>query len=160
MPSGLFLLALKGTLEDQIIEANPAMEAFGNAKTLRNDNSSRFGKFIRIHFGPTGKLASADIDIYLLEKSRVIFQQPGERSYHIYYQIFSGKKTELFDMLLVSNNPFDYHFCSQGVVTVENLDDGEELMATDVSISDREQSTKVKLQKSATVVSYVTFVHL
>ncbi|XP_072371513.1 myosin-7-like isoform X1 [Scyliorhinus torazame] len=120
-----------GTLEDQIIEANPAMEAFGNAKTLRNDNSSRFGKFIRIHFGPTGKLASADIDIYLLEKSRVIFQQPGERSYHIYYQIFSGKKTELFDMLLVSNNPFDYHFCSQGVVTVENLDDGEELMATD-----------------------------
>ncbi|XP_072918398.1 myosin-7-like [Hemitrygon akajei] len=120
-----------GTLEDQIIEANPAMEAFGNAKTLRNDNSSRFGKFIRIHFGPTGKLASADIDIYLLEKSRVIFQQPGERSYHIYYQIFSGIKPELFDMLLVSNNPFDYHFCSQGVVLVDNLDDGEELMATD-----------------------------
>ncbi|KAG7249029.1 hypothetical protein CRUP_037770, partial [Coryphaenoides rupestris] len=84
-----------GTLEDQIIEANPAMEAFGNAKTLRNDNSSRFGKYIRIHFGPTGKLASADIDIYLLEKSRVIFQQPGERSYHIYYQIMSQKKPEL-----------------------------------------------------------------
>ncbi|XP_067856233.1 myosin-7-like [Heptranchias perlo] len=120
-----------GTLEDQIIEANPAMEAFGNAKTLRNDNSSRFGKFIRIHFGTTGKLASADIDIYLLEKSRVIFQQPGERSYHIYYQIFSGKKPELFDMLLVSYNPYDYHVCSQGVVTVDNLDDGEELMATD-----------------------------
>ncbi|XP_015280748.1 PREDICTED: myosin-7B isoform X1 [Gekko japonicus] len=120
-----------GTLEDQIIEANPAMEAFGNAKTLRNDNSSRFGKFIRIHFGPSGKLASADIDIYLLEKSRVIFQQPGERSYHIYYQILSGKKPELQDMLLVSSNPYDYHFCSQGVTTVDNLDDGEELMLTD-----------------------------
>uniref|UniRef100_A0A452IZI1 Myosin motor domain-containing protein n=1 Tax=Gopherus agassizii TaxID=38772 RepID=A0A452IZI1_9SAUR len=120
-----------GTLEDQIIEANPAMEAFGNAKTLRNDNSSRFGKFIRIHFGPSGKLASADIDIYLLEKSRVIFQQPGERSYHIYYQILSGKKPELQDMLLLSLNPYDYHFCSQGVTTVDNLDDGEELMATD-----------------------------
>uniref|UniRef100_A0A7N6FGK0 Myosin-7B n=1 Tax=Anabas testudineus TaxID=64144 RepID=A0A7N6FGK0_ANATE len=120
-----------GTLEDQIIEANPAMEAFGNAKTLRNDNSSRFGKFIRIHFGPTGKLASADIDIYLLEKSRVIFQQPGERSYHIYYQIMSQKKPELLDMLLVSSNPYDYHFCSQGVTTVENLDDGQELMGTD-----------------------------
>ncbi|KAI3370408.1 hypothetical protein L3Q82_025175 [Scortum barcoo] len=120
-----------GTLEDQIIEANPAMEAFGNAKTLRNDNSSRFGKFIRIHFGPTGKLASADIDIYLLEKSRVIFQQPGERSYHIYYQIMSQKKAELLDMLLVSSNPYDYHFCSQGVTTVENMDDGQELMATD-----------------------------
>lgn len=120
-----------GTLEDQIIEANPAMEAFGNAKTLRNDNSSRFGKFIRIHFGPTGKLASADIDIYLLEKSRVIFQQPGERSYHIYYQIMSQKKPELLDMLLVSSNPYDYHFCSQGVTTVENMDDGQELLATD-----------------------------
>ncbi|KAF3696369.1 Myosin-7 Myosin heavy chain 7 Myosin heavy chain slow isoform [Channa argus] len=84
-----------GSLEDQIIEANPAMEAFGNAKTIRNDNSSRFGKFIRIHFGPTGKLASADIDNYLLEKSRVVFQQPGERSYHIYYQILSGQKPEL-----------------------------------------------------------------
>ncbi|XP_034068174.1 myosin, heavy chain 7B, cardiac muscle, beta a isoform X2 [Gymnodraco acuticeps] len=120
-----------GTLEDQIIEANPAMEAFGNAKTLRNDNSSRFGKFIRIHFGPTGKLASSDIDIYLLEKSRVIFQQPGERSYHIYYQIMSQKKPELLDMLLVSSNPYDYHFCSQGVISVENMDDGQELMATD-----------------------------
>ncbi|XP_076839890.1 myosin-7 isoform X2 [Brachyhypopomus gauderio] len=107
------------------------MEAFGNAKTLRNDNSSRFGKFIRIHFGPTGKLASADIDIYLLEKSRVIFQQPGERSYHIYYQILSHRKPELQDMLLVSSNPFDYHFCCQGVTTVDNLDDGRELLATD-----------------------------
>ncbi|ELK29644.1 Myosin-7B [Myotis davidii] len=120
-----------GTLEDQIIEANPAMEAFGNAKTLRNDNSSRFGKFIRIHFGPSGKLASSDIDSYLLEKSRVIFQLPGERGYHVYYQILSGKKPELQDMLLLSVNPYDYHFCSQGVITVDNIDDGEELMATD-----------------------------
>ncbi|XP_049554839.1 myosin-7B isoform X3 [Orcinus orca] len=121
----------RGTLEDQIIEANPAMEAFGNAKTLRNDNSSRFGKFIRIHFGPSGKLASADIDSYLLEKSRVIFQLPGERGYHIYYQILSGKKPELQDMLLLSMNPYDYHFCSQGVITVDHMNDGEELMATD-----------------------------
>ncbi|XP_056589340.1 myosin-7 isoform X2 [Triplophysa dalaica] len=120
-----------GTLEDQVIEANPAMEAFGNAKTLRNDNSSRFGKFIRIHFGPTGKLASADFEIYLLEKSRVIFQQCGERSYHIYYQILSHRKPELQDMLLVSSNPFDYHFCSQGVTTVDHMDDGDELLATD-----------------------------
>ncbi|XP_056131178.1 myosin-7B-like [Lampris incognitus] len=120
-----------GSLEDQIIEANPAMEAFGNAKTIRNDNSSRFGKFIRIHFGPTGKLASADIDIYLLEKSRVVFQQPGERSYHIYYQILSSYRPELQDMLLVTTNPYDYHFCSQGVTRVEGIDDGEELKLTD-----------------------------
>ncbi|XP_029974857.1 myosin-7-like [Salarias fasciatus] len=120
-----------GSLEDQIIEANPAMEAFGNAKTIRNDNSSRFGKFIRIHFGTTGRLASADIDIYLLEKSRVVFQQPGERSYHIYYQILSNHKPELQDMLLVTTNPYDYHVCSQGVTTVESINDGEELKLTD-----------------------------
>ncbi|XP_040904980.1 myosin-7B-like [Toxotes jaculatrix] len=120
-----------GSLEDQIIEANPAMEAFGNAKTIRNDNSSRFGKFIRIHFGPTGKLASADIDIYLLEKSRVVFQQAGERSYHIYYQILSNQKPELQDILLVTTNPYDYHFCSQGVTKVQGIDDGEELKLTD-----------------------------
>ena len=70
---------LKGTLEDQIVSANPAMEAFGNAKTTRNDNSSRFGKFIRIHFGLTGRLASGDIETYLLEKNRVVDQQSAER---------------------------------------------------------------------------------
>ncbi|CAG5897203.1 unnamed protein product [Menidia menidia] len=85
----------KGTLEDQIIQANPALEAFGNAKTIRNDNSSRFGKFIRIHFDTRGKLASADIETYLLEKSRVIFQLKAERDYHIFYQILSNKKPEL-----------------------------------------------------------------
>ncbi|EMP30584.1 Myosin-7 [Chelonia mydas] len=121
----------KGTLEDQIIQANPALEAFGNAKTVRNDNSSRFGKFIRIHFGATGKLASADIETYLLEKSRVIFQLKSERSYHIYYQILSNKKPELLDMMLVTNNPYDYAFISQGETTVTSIDDAEELLATD-----------------------------
>ncbi|CAM5100495.1 unnamed protein product [Natator depressus] len=121
----------KGTLEDQIIQANPALEAFGNAKTVRNDNSSRFGKFIRIHFGATGKLASADIETYLLEKSRVIFQLKAERSYHIYYQILSNKKPELLDMMLVTNNPYDYAFISQGETTVTSIDDAEELLATD-----------------------------
>uniref|UniRef100_A0A8C9UMZ1 Myosin-7 n=1 Tax=Spermophilus dauricus TaxID=99837 RepID=A0A8C9UMZ1_SPEDA len=121
----------QGTLEDQIIQANPALEAFGNAKTVRNDNSSRFGKFIRIHFGATGKLASADIETYLLEKSRVIFQLKAERDYHIFYQILSNKKPELLDMLLITNNPYDYAFISQGETTVASIDDSEELMATD-----------------------------
>ncbi|XP_069928134.1 myosin-15 [Oryctolagus cuniculus] len=118
-----------GTLEDHIRQANKILEAFGNAKTLRNDNSSRFGKLIRMHFGANGMLSSADIDIYLLEKSRVIFQQAGERNYHIFYQILSGKK-ELHDMLLVSANPSDFHFCSCGVITLESLNDIEELLAT------------------------------
>ncbi|MBN3326216.1 MYH6 protein, partial [Atractosteus spatula] len=121
----------KGTLEDQIIQANPALEAFGNAKTLRNDNSSRFGKFIRIHFGASGKLSSADIETYLLEKSRVTFQLKAERNYHIFYQILSNKKPELLNMLLITNNPYDYAYVSQGEVTVASIDDAEELIATD-----------------------------
>ncbi|XP_074778059.1 myosin heavy chain, skeletal muscle, adult-like [Athene noctua] len=125
---------MQGTLEDQIISANPLLEAFGNAKTVRNDNSSRFGKFIRIHFGATGKLASADIETYLLEKSRVTFQLKAERSYHIFYQIMSNKKPELIDMLLITTNPYDYQFVSQGEVTVPSIDDQEELMATDSAI--------------------------
>eukprot|EP00064_Thunnus_orientalis_P018475 superscaffoldBa00004273_g18574 len=121
----------KGTLEDQIIQANPALEAFGNAKTIRNDNSSRFGKFIRIHFAASGKLASADIETYLLEKSRVTFQLKAERDYHIFYQILSQKKPELLEMLLITNNPYDYAFISQGETTVASINDAEELMATD-----------------------------
>ncbi|XP_077113073.1 uncharacterized protein LOC143768264 [Ranitomeya variabilis] len=124
----------KGTLEDQIISANPLLEAFGNAKTVRNDNSSRFGKFIRIHFGTTGKLASADIETYLLEKSRVTFQLKAERSYHIFYQIMSNKKPELIDMLLITTNPYDFPFVSQGEITVASIDDADELMATDSAI--------------------------
>uniref|UniRef100_G1PUH7 Myosin heavy chain 8 n=1 Tax=Myotis lucifugus TaxID=59463 RepID=G1PUH7_MYOLU len=125
---------MKGTLEDQIISANPLLEAFGNAKTVRNDNSSRFGKFIRIHFGTTGKLASADIETYLLEKSRVTFQLKAERSYHIFYQITSNKKPDLIEMLLITTNPYDYAFVSQGEITVPSIDDQEELMATDSAI--------------------------
>uniref|UniRef100_A0A8D0X2A4 Myosin heavy chain 2 n=1 Tax=Sus scrofa TaxID=9823 RepID=A0A8D0X2A4_PIG len=125
---------MQGTLEDQIISANPLLEAFGNAKTVRNDNSSRFGKFIRIHFGTTGKLASADIETYLLEKSRVTFQLKAERSYHIFYQIMSNKKPELIEMLLITTNPYDYAFVSQGEITVPSIDDQEELMATDSAI--------------------------
>uniref|UniRef100_A0A8C4TK45 Myosin heavy chain 2 n=1 Tax=Erpetoichthys calabaricus TaxID=27687 RepID=A0A8C4TK45_ERPCA len=125
---------MQGTLEDQIIQANPLLEAFGNAKTVRNDNSSRFGKFIRIHFGTTGKLASADIETYLLEKSRVTFQLLAERSYHIFYQILSNKKPELIDMLLITTNPYDYPYISQGEISVASIDDTEELMATDQAI--------------------------
>merc|ERR1712235_66527 len=127
--------ALKGggTLEDQIVAANPAIEAFGNAKTTRNDNSSRFGKFIRIHFGLTGKLASGDIDTYLLEKSRVVFQLKAERCFHLFYQICSGGKPEINELTLISTNPYDYKYNSLGEIKVKSIDDVEELDATDSS---------------------------
>merc|ERR1711881_373275 len=123
----------KQSLEDQIVAANPAMEAFGNAKTTRNDNSSRFGKFIRIHFGATGKLSSGDIETYLLEKSRVIFQLQGERSYHVFYQILSGKKPELIEKQLLVQDPYAYSNMCQGVIHNDTMDDGDECEATEES---------------------------
>ncbi|XP_047202816.1 myosin heavy chain, fast skeletal muscle-like [Girardinichthys multiradiatus] len=125
---------MQGSLEDQIIAANPLLEAYGNAKTVRNDNSSRFGKFIRIHFGTSGKLASADIETYLLEKSRVTFQLSAERSYHIFYQLATGHKPELIEALLISTNPYDFPMISQGEITVKSINDVEEFMATDTAI--------------------------
>ncbi|KAK0410838.1 hypothetical protein QR680_005352 [Steinernema hermaphroditum] len=123
--------AKKGaSLEDQIVQTNPVLEAFGNAKTVRNNNSSRFGKFIRIHFNTAGKLAGADIEHYLLEKSRVIKQAPGERSYHIFYQIMSGAIKGLKEKLLLTRSIRDYHFVSQAEITIDGIDDKEEMALT------------------------------
>src|SRR5579863_3873173 len=88
-------------VERQILATNPVLESFGNAKTTRNDNSSRFGKFIRIHFGPTGKLAGGDIESYLLEKARCISQMPLERCYHIFYQLMTGAIPGVKDALFL-----------------------------------------------------------
>jgi len=122
-----------GSLEEQIIQANPPLEAYGNAKTVRNNNSSRFGKFIRIHFGPTNKIAAADIETYLLEKSRITFQLEIERNYHIFYQFMSPFNTKYHDMALLGQNPDPglFFFISQGVLTVAGMDDKEEMQMTD-----------------------------
>jgi len=121
----------KGSLEDQVVQTNPVLEAFGNAKTVRNDNSSRFGKFIRIHFSGSGKLAGADIETYLLEKARVISQQTLERSYHIFYQMMSGAVPGLKAMTMLTDNIMDYYFVAQGKTTIPGVDDGEECQLTD-----------------------------
>merc|ERR1719446_1594200 len=114
-------------LEEQIVQTNPVLEAFGNAKTVRNDNSSRFGKFIRIYFGPAGKLSGADIESYLLEKARIISQQPLERSYHIFYEMMSNQVKGLKELCLLSDNIYDYPLQSQGKVTVPSIDDAEDM---------------------------------
>merc|ERR1711887_167055 len=125
----------KVSLEDQIVATNLILESYGNAKTSRNDNSSRFGKFIRIHFTASGKLAGCDIVSYLLEKSRITEQQEVERSYHIFYQLLQpfgdGIGSGLKNMCHLSEDIYDYIYVSQGKTKVESIDDNEELEYTE-----------------------------
>jgi len=125
----------KVSLEDQIVATNPILESYGNAKTARNDNSSRFGKFIRIHFTQSGRLAGCDIVSYLLEKSRITEQQEVERSYHIFYQLLQpygdGIGSGLKKMCHLSDDIYDYIYVSQGKTAVASIDDNEELEYTE-----------------------------
>ena len=118
-------------LEEKIVQTNPVLEAWGNAKTVRNDNSSRFGKFIRIHFNSAGKLSGADMVVYLLEKSRLTYQAPLERCYHSFYNIMSEAVTDMKEKCLLSDNIYDYWYVSQGKTTVETIDDKEDMLFAD-----------------------------
>merc|ERR1739846_156390 len=115
-------------LEDKIVNTNPVLEAWGNAKTVRNDNSSRFGKFIRIWFNAAGKLSGADMVIYLLEKSRLTFQAELERCYHSFYNIMSDQVPDIKEKCHLSNDIYDYWWVSQGKTTVPSIDDKEDMM--------------------------------
>merc|ERR1719419_1001251 len=121
----------EASLEDKIVQTNPVLEAWGNAKTVRNDNSSRFGKFIRIHFNSSGKLSGADMVVYLLEKPRLTYQQPLERCYHAFYNIMSDQVPDLKEKCLLSNEILDYWFVSQGKLTVPSIDDKEDMQFAD-----------------------------
>merc|ERR1719284_1405382 len=123
--------AKKVSLEDQIVATNPILESYGNAKTSRNDNSSRFGKFIRIHFNAAGKLAGCDIESYLLEKSRITQQQEVERSDHIFYHLLQPFVPTMKGKCLLTDDIYDYEYVSQGKTTVASIDDNEELEMTD-----------------------------
>ncbi|ORY24051.1 P-loop containing nucleoside triphosphate hydrolase protein [Naematelia encephala] len=113
-----------GLLEQQILQANPILEAFGNAQTMRNNNSSRFGKFIRIFFSPNGAIAGANIDWYLLEKSRVTARAEGERSFHVFYQLLRGAKdANLSERLLLEGGPEKYNFLKKTRLQVDGVDD-------------------------------------
>jgi len=121
----------EASLEDKIVQTNPVLEAWGNAKTVRNDNSSRFGKFIRIHFNASGKLSGADMVVYLLEKSRLTYQQPLERCYHAFYNLMSDQVPDLKEKCLLSNDIMDYWYVSQGKITVPSIDDREDMQYAD-----------------------------
>ncbi|KAJ4897787.1 Myosin-1 [Raphanus sativus] len=122
-----YLAALGGGsgIEYEILKTNPILEAFGNAKTLRNDNSSRFGKLIEIYFSETGKISGAQVQTFLLEKSRVVQCAQGERSYHIFYQLCAGASPALKEKLNLKS-AHEYKYLGQSnCYSINGIDDAE-----------------------------------
>ncbi|XP_041077287.1 myosin-10-like isoform X3 [Polyodon spathula] len=120
---------IPGELERQLLQANPILESFGNGKTVKNDNSSRFGKFIRINFDVTGYIVGANIETYLLEKSRAIRQAKDERTFHIFYQLLAGAGEHLkSDLLLEGFN--NYRFLSNGNIPIPGQQDKDNFQET------------------------------
>ncbi|ELK30181.1 Myosin-VIIa [Myotis davidii] len=124
-----FLAAISGQhswIEQQVLEATPILEAFGNAKTIRNDNSSRFGKYIDIHFNKRGAIEGAKIEQYLLEKSRVCRQAPDERNYHVFYCMLAGMGEDQKKKLGLGQAT-DYNYLAMGnCITCEGREDSQE----------------------------------
>ncbi|TNN00172.1 hypothetical protein fugu_011418 [Takifugu bimaculatus] len=117
----------KARVEDKVLASNPITEAIGNAKTTRNDNSSRFGKYTEISFDRRYRITGANMRTYLLEKSRVVFQADSERNYHIFYQLCSSADLPEFKHLqLLSAEQFQYT-CMGGEVTIEGVDDRKDM---------------------------------
>jgi len=144
-------------LEDKIVQTNPVLEAWGNAKTVRNDNSSRFGKFIRIWFNQGGKLSGADMVVYLLEKSRLTFQAELERCFHSFYNLMSDQVPDIKEKCLLSNDIYDYWWVSQGKTTVESIDDKEDMMFADeaYNILGFTEEEKYNIYKLTSVVMHM-----
>ncbi|DBA01330.1 TPA: hypothetical protein N0F65_001835 [Lagenidium giganteum] len=119
----------------KVIDVNPLLESFGNAKTTRNDNSSRFGKFTQLQFNERGKLIGAKCETYLLEKSRVVSMSTGERNYHIFYQMLAGLSSqELRDYDL--DPSFNYMYTGElSEMKIPGMDDKEWLASTRKSLS-------------------------
>ena len=121
--------------EEQILATNPIMEAFGNAKTTRNDNSSRFGKYIEIMFNKTTDIIGARIRTYLLERSRLVFQPLKERNYHIFYQLVAGTTgAEKEELGLVAVEDFEY-LSQGGAPQIDGVNDGKDFNETRTSLT-------------------------
>ncbi|CAG9853568.1 unnamed protein product [Phyllotreta striolata] len=152
--------ATETDIEKKVLASSPIMEAFGNAKTTRNDNSSRFGKFIELHFNKQFHICGASMRTYLLEKSRVVFQAPNERNYHIFYQICAARQ-KLKHLQLDHQNKF--HYLNQGESpNVSGVDDAKEFEETLSALnllgfSDQEQDDLLKILASILHIGNIDF---
>nr|XP_010598395.1 unconventional myosin-Va isoform X7 [Loxodonta africana] len=122
--------ASEANVEEKVLASNPIMESIGNAKTTRNDNSSRFGKYIEIGFDKRYRIIGANMRTYLLEKSRVVFQAEEERNYHIFYQLCASAKSPEFQMLQLGNANYFNYTKQGGSPVIEGVDDAKEMAHT------------------------------
>ncbi|XP_019389107.1 PREDICTED: unconventional myosin-Va isoform X9 [Crocodylus porosus] len=122
--------ASEANVEEKVLASNPIMESIGNAKTTRNDNSSRFGKYIEIGFDKRYRIIGANMRTYLLEKSRVVFQAEEERNYHIFYQLCASAALSEFKTLRLGNANY-FHYTKQGGnPVIDGIDDAKEMVNT------------------------------
>lgn len=151
----------KSLVQDQIIEASPILEAFGNAKTVRNDNSSRFGKFIEVQFDKDGSIKGALILQYLLEKSRVVTQAKEERNYHIFYSLLAGSSAEEKQRYVLLA-PEKYNYLNKsGCVKVDSITDSQDFSTVKDAMTtlkfDKEQSEIFTVLSAILHIGNITF---
>ncbi|KAG7159253.1 Unconventional myosin-VI-like, partial [Homarus americanus] len=132
-----------GHLEAKILDANPVLESFGNAKTTRNNNSSRFGKFIEIHFNERHSVVGGFISHYLLEKSRIVVQGPHERNYHVFYQLCAGAPEQLRQQLKLGT-PDQYNYLRKGCTQYFCSKDTEKTLAANRKSSNHQKKGPLK----------------
>ena len=145
-------------IESRVLASNPILEAFGNAKTTRNDNSSRFGKYVQIFFDRKDEINGAAIKTYLLEKTRVIRQSPGERNYHIFYQLLEGSNEELKRALKLENLKWrDFEYLKAAGGSIENVDDSSEFVETvkSLKIAGFSENVQLKLFKILSAILHL-----
>ncbi|GIX88889.1 unconventional myosin-Ie [Caerostris extrusa] len=150
-------------IKEIILESNPLLEAFGNAKTVRNNNSSRFGKYIEIQFSKGGEPEGGKVSNFLLEKSRVVNQNVNERNFHIFYQLCSGVTQDMQQNLGIMNPDYYWYLNQSGAFKVDGTNDAHDFQETlkamtTMGMSEEDQMNVLQVVAGILHLGNITFV--